>query len=156
MTYWLFKTEPAECGIDDLLNAPASICWSGIRNYQARNFLRDQVAIGDQVLIYHSQCKAVGIAGIAEITRAAYADPHQFVVGDRYFDSKATITTPRWFNVDVCFKRKFQQIISLAELKQIPALHNMMLLKQGRLSVQPVSTQEWLTIMDVAGGLDDQ
>tara|TARA_R110001599_G_scaffold353815_1_gene598808 strand:- start:55708 stop:56163 length:456 start_codon:yes stop_codon:yes gene_type:complete len=147
MAYWLFKTEPDEFSIDDLAALyGAAEPWNGIRNYQARNILRDHVKLGDEAFIYHSSCKLVGIAGTATITRAAYADPDQFDPGNKYFDSKATKEQPRWFCVDVVYKAKFSRLIPLAELKQQTQLENMVLRKQGRLSVQPVTKHEWQLI----------
>lgn len=147
MAYWLFKTEPDEFSIDDLAALDgAAERWNGIRNYQARNILRDQVKLGDQAFIYHSSCKQVGIAGTATITRAAYADPDQFDPDNKYFDPKATTEQPRWFCVDVVFKAKFSRLIPLAELKQQTQLENMVLRKQGRLSIQAVTKHEWQLI----------
>jgi predicted RNA-binding protein with PUA-like domain len=150
MRHWLFKTEPDEFGIDDLAAvADRPEPWNGIRNYQARNILRDQVAVGDEVLIYHSSCKQVGIAGIARVCRAAYPDPDQFDPNSRYFDPKAGPDSPRWFCVDVVFGRKFSRLIPLAELKEQPGLENMVLLRQGRLSVQPVTADQWRIILQM-------
>lgn len=152
MNYWLFKTEPHVYGIDDLAKAPGRAhVWDGIRNYQARNFLRDQVAAGDQVFIYHSSCKNVGIAGIAEVSQAAYPDPQQFEPDQPGYDPKASAEQPRWFNVDLRFRQQFSPIVSLAALKQVPALETMVLLKQGRLSVQPVTADQWQVICHLAG-----
>ena len=151
MAYWLFKTEPDEFGIDDLAAlAGKPEPWNGIRNYQARNILRDQVQHGDQAFIYHSSCKLVGIAGTATVSRAAYADPDQFDPASKYFDPKATPERPRWFCVDVVFDKKFTRLIPLAELKQRAELENMVLLKQGRLSVQPVTKAQWQLITKLA------
>jgi predicted RNA-binding protein with PUA-like domain len=144
MAYWLLKTEPDEFSIDDLQQKlPNSEPWDGIRNYQARNILRDKVQTGDLAYIYHSSCKNVGIAGVAEVVRAAYADPAQFNPQSRYFDEKATQDEPKWFCVDVKYRQKFSQIISLKEIKQVPQLSEMQLVKQGRLSVQAVTPKEW-------------
>jgi predicted RNA-binding protein with PUA-like domain len=150
MAYWLFKSEPDEFGIDDLaaLNGKPEP-WDGIRNYQARNILRDQVAVGDEVLIYHSSCKHIGVAGTARVTRDAYPDPDQFNPDSKYFDSKATDDNVRWYCVDVVFAEKFDRLIPLAELKIQHELKDMMLLKQGRLSVQPVTTEEWHLIQNI-------
>lgn len=148
MAYWLLKTEPDEFSIDDLAarnGQPEP--WNGIRNYQARNILRDKVAAGDEVFIYHSSCKRVGIAGTATITGAAYADPDQFDPDSKYFDPGASEDSPRWFCVDVIFKQKFERLIPLAELKRQPGLDDMVLLKQGRLSVQPVTAEQWQLIL---------
>lgn len=151
MAHWLFKTEPDAFSIEDLQKrAPNPEPWDGIRNYQARNLLRDEVAVGDRVFIYHSSCKEVGIAGIAEVVNAAYADPAQFNPESRYYDPKSTADKPRWFCVDVQFVEKFPRVIRLAELKANPALNNMVLLKQGRLSVQPVTAGEAKAIMAMA------
>jgi len=143
MHYWLFKTEPDTFSIDDLAACNSPEIWEGIRNYQARNILRDQVAVGDKVFIYHSSCKNVGIAGIGEISRAAYPCPFQFQAGHKYYDAKACEDKPRWFVVDVVFVEKFAEIVPLKLLKQQEALSEMALLKQGRLSIQPVSEAEW-------------
>ena len=148
MAYWLFKTEPDEFSIDDLAGLKGRPePWNGIRNYQARNLLRDQVRAGDQVFIYHSSCRRVGIAGIAEVVRAAYPDPDQFNPESKYFDPGAGLEEPRWFCVDVVFRRKFPRLIPLAALKRQAALADMVLLKQGRLSVQPVTAEEWQLIL---------
>ncbi|WP_434339259.1 EVE domain-containing protein [Motilimonas cestriensis] len=147
MNYWLFKTEPDEYSIRDLQLAPNQTAkWDGIRNYQARNFLRDKVAEGDLVFMYHSQCKQIGIVGVAEIVRAAYPDPAQYDESSKYFDPKATFDTPRWFCVDIKHKLTYPRVISLGRIKAQPELANMILVKQGRLSVQPVTEQEWQQI----------
>lgn len=146
--YWLFKAEPDVFGIDHLARQPKQTgCWDGIRNYQARNYLRDQVAVGDAVFIYHSGCKQPGIVGIAEVVKAAYPDPTQFDPQSNYFDSKATIDTPRWVAVDIKLQTRFEKILPLPLLKQQSVLENMVLLKQARLSIQPVSAQEWQYIL---------
>ena len=152
MAYWLFKTEPDEYSIDDLAAAgPSGAPWDGIRNYQARNLLRDEVCICDQVLIYHSSCKGVGVVGCARVTRAAYADPDQFDMNSAYFDPKASPDDPRWYRVDIAFEQRFQKLVSLKTIKQTPGLEQMVLLKQGRLSVQPVTAEEWEIILGLAG-----
>ena len=151
MKYWLFKTEPDEYSIDDLANAgPTGAPWDGIRNYQARNFLRDDVAVGDRVLIYHSSCAAVGLVGVAQVVKAAYADPDQFDANSNYFDAKATPDNPRWYRVDIIFVARFDELISLAQLKATHGLESMVLLRQGRLSVQPVTANEWEIIHSLA------
>ena len=122
MAYWLFKTEPDEFSIDDLQalgQTPEP--WDGIRNYQARNLLRDEVQEGDEVLIYHSSCKRVGVAGTASVVRAGYPDPDQFDPENKYFDPKADPGNPRWYRVDVVFGGKFSNYLSLAELAPSPA-----------------------------------
>ena len=149
--YWLFKSEPDCYGIDDLAaEHNQTTRWDGIRNYQARNFLRDQVNLGDEVFIYHSQCKHIGIAGTARVVKAAYPDPKQFDIHSDYFDNKASASEPRWFCVDIKLLKKFDRIVTLNAIKQTPALENMVLLKQGRLSIQPVSAHEWQSLCNMA------
>ncbi|MDQ2077284.1 EVE domain-containing protein [Marinimicrobium sp. ABcell2] len=149
--YWLFKSEPDVYGIDDLSKERQGIGrWDGIRNYQARNFLRDQVQVGDEVFVYHSQCKVPGVAGIARVVKNAYPDPAQFDPESDYFDPKASPDQPRWYAVDVQFVDKFAQVVPLKALKQETALEDMVLLKQGRLSVQPVKASEWQHIVKLA------
>ena len=148
--HWLFKTEPDEFSIDDL-KADGTARWDGIRNYQARNFLRDQVKLGDSVFIYHSSCARPGIAGQAEVIKTAYPDPAQFDAESRYYDPKATKDAPRWFCVDVRWWATFPELLSLTRLKQLPVLEDMVLLKQGRLSVQPVTAEQWRVIEALAG-----
>lgn len=142
--YWLFKAEPHIYGIDHLAAAPEKIGrWDGIRNYQARNFLRDQIALNDEVFIYHSSCKDVGIVGTAKVIKAAYPDPTQFNPESDYYDPKSTPENPRWFSVNIQLTHIFPRLIPLAEIKSQPVLENMVLVKQGRLSTQPVSKNEW-------------
>jgi len=151
MNYWLFKTEPTECSIDDFANAPTkAIVWEGVRNYQARNFLRDQVNQGDQVLIYHSSCKQIGVAGIVEVVRAAYTDPSQFDATSPYFDVKATPEQPRWTAVDVRFVEKLPKLISLDKMKGSTKLTELPLVQKGcRLSVMPVTPSQWKDILSL-------
>src|SRR5690606_830674 len=150
--YWLFKSEPHVYGIDDLKKEKQGTGrWDGIRNYQARNFLRDKVAIGDRVFVYHSQCKIPGIAGIARVVKAAYPDPAQFNPESDYHDPKANTDKPRWYAVDIQFEEKFSDVVSLKQIKQTPELEDMVLVKQGRLSIQPVSRPEWNRILKLAG-----
>lgn len=152
MNYWLFKTEPDEFSIDDLEALGATPeRWNGIRNYQARNFLRDGVAVGDEVLVYHSSCKRVGIAGSARVVRAAYPDPDQFDPENKYYDPKASPDQVRWYCVDLVFRSRFRELLPLAQLKSTPGLEDMVLLHQGRLSVQPVTPQEWTIINGMTG-----
>ncbi|MGB5324788.1 MAG: EVE domain-containing protein [Pseudomonadales bacterium] len=147
----MFKTEPGEFSIDDLARASQEFTvWQGIRNYQARNLLRDEVKKNDRVLIYHSSCKDVGVAGSGKIVRAAYPDPFQFNRKSKYFDAKSSVDQPRWVAVDVAFETKFEQVVSLRTLKQTAALQDMVLLKQGRLSVQPVRPAEFRQILQMA------
>lgn len=142
--YWLFKAEPHIYGIDHLAAAPDKIGrWDGIRNYQARNFLRDQVALHDEVFIYHSSCKNVGIVGTANVVKTAYPDPTQFNPESDYYDPKSTAENPRWVSVDIQLSKVFPRIISLTEIKAHTLLGNMVLVKQSRLSTQPVTADEW-------------
>lgn len=144
MTYWLFKTEPDEFGIEHLIKSPNHTArWDGIRNYQARNFLRDQAKPGDGVLIYHGKCKVMGIVGTAKIVKAAYPDPAQYLPESPYFDPKSTPSEPRWYCVDIQWQTTFTQPVLLDWIKIQPQLEEMVLLKQSRLSVQPVSEEEW-------------
>ena len=144
MRYWLMKSEPDECSIDDVLAAPGrKTPWSGVRNYQARNFMRDQMAIGDGVLFYHSSCPEPGIAGIAEVASSAYPDKSQFDRKSPYFDPKSNKADPRWYNVDVRALRK-TRLISLDEMRKHKPLAKMVTLRPGnRLSITPVTESEW-------------
>lgn len=147
MAYWLFKTEPDTFSIDTLRVQNIS-CWEGVRNYQARNWLRDEVKLGDLVLIYHSSCKQVGVAGIAKVVREAYPDHFQFDPSSDYYDGKASEANPRWVMVDVEFVRKTERLIPLSVLKAMPELDSMPLVKKGnRLSVMPVSEAQWQAIL---------
>jgi len=145
MAYWLFKTEPDAFSIDDLASRPNQTePWDGVRNYQARNFLRDDIALGDLVYIYHSSCKNVGIAGVAEVVKAGYPDTTQFDPESKYFDPKSDPATPRWFRVDVKFVEKFEKVLALSDIKQMQEITELPLVKKGgRLSVMPVTEQEW-------------
>jgi predicted RNA-binding protein with PUA-like domain len=142
--YWLMKSEPGEVSIDDLAAAPGqTLPWFGVRNYQARNFMRDAMQIGDRAFFYHSSCAAPGIAGICEIASDPYPDATQFSADSPYFDAKATLAQPRWWLRDVRFLGK-TRLISLAELRAQPELATMRLLARGnRLSITPVSAEEW-------------
>ena len=144
MRYWLMKSEPDECSIDDVLAAPLRITpWSGVRNYQARNFMRDQMRPGDGVLFYHSSCAEPGVAGIAEVASTAYPDPTQFDRKSDYYDSKSMKEKPRWFNVDVRALKK-TRLVPLQELKAHKPLAAMRTLRPGnRLSITPVTPAEW-------------
>jgi predicted RNA-binding protein with PUA-like domain len=147
MKYWLMKSEPDECSIDDALAAAGRITpWSGVRNYQARNFMRDQMSIGDGVLFYHSSCAQPGIAGLAEVASAAYADKTQFDRKSPYYDPKSKKDAPRWYNVDVRALRK-TRLISLNEIRKQKPLAKMVTLRPGnRLSITPVTESEWKCI----------
>lgn len=149
MRYWLMKSEPTDCSIDDLAKMPnQSVAWYGVRNYQARNFMRDQMKVGDGVLFYHSNCKEPGIAGIARVASTAYPDATQFKRSSKYFDPKATQEQPRWFNVDVQLVRKIQ-LISISDLRSHPELARMRTLQAGnRLSITPLDPGEWNFIVN--------
>ena len=141
--HWLMKCEPAAYTIDDLAR-DARTGWEGVRNYQARNFMRDGMRVGDKVFFYHSNCAVPGIAGIASVATAAYPDPSQFDPKSQYFDPGAKREDPRWMLVDVKFVRKLKRVISLEELKGIDELADMALVRKGnRLSVMPVSKPHW-------------
>lgn len=147
MAYWLFKTEPDTFSIDTLRTQKVS-CWEGVRNYQARNMMRDQVKVGDFVLIYHSSCKNVGVAGIAKVVREAYPDHFQFDLESDYYDPKSDPDNPRWIMVDIEFVRKTARVIPLSVMKAMPELENMPLVKRGnRLSIMPVTEDEWEAIL---------
>ena len=144
MNAWLMKSEPDECSIDSVLAAPKRITpWSGVRNYQARNLMRDTMRVGDGVLFYHSSCAETGIAGLAEIASPAYPDPTQFDAKSPYYDPKSARAAPRWFCVDVRALRK-TRLISLSEMHGQSALKQMWTLRPGnRLSITPVTATEW-------------
>jgi predicted RNA-binding protein with PUA-like domain len=148
MRYWLMKSEPSDVSIDDLASFPnQTVDWYGVRNYQARNFMRDQMKIGDGVLFYHSNCDEPGVVGVAEVSKLAYPDRLQFEKGHKYFDVKATPENPRWFNVDVKLVRK-TRLLSLKEMRVNPALQNLKILQKGnRLSITPVDPRDWEMII---------
>ncbi|WP_440903039.1 EVE domain-containing protein [Catenovulum sp. SX2] len=152
MNYWLFKTEPDVFGIDHLQSRlNKTEMWDGVRNYQARNFLRDQVKKGDLLFIYHSSCKNIGIAGLAEVVREAYPDPTQFDPESKYYDPKSTAENPRWIAVDIKFKQKFNKVLSLQEIKKMPQIIELGLVKKGhRLSIMPVVLAEWQLLLTSA------
>ena len=147
MSYWLMKSEPDEVSVDNALAAPnQTIAWTGVRNYQARNFMRDSMRIGDGVLFYHSSCPQPGIAGIAEVASTAYPDPTQFYKKSPYYDPKSDLEHPRWMLVDVKVTQK-TQLIALSTLREQEELADMILLRKGnRLSVMPVTAAEWHVI----------
>lgn len=150
MAYWLMKTEPSVVSIDDIKSRPKGIeAWYGIRNYQARNMMRDEMKKGDDVFIYHSSCEVPGIVGIARIVREVYPDHTQFDHTHVYFDAKSDPDNPRWLMVDVKFVRKLKRTISLTELKEhADALGDFRLLQRGnRLSILPVSAEQWSSIL---------
>jgi len=145
MGYWLFKSEPDTFSIDDLKSRGAKgEPWDGVRNYQARNFLRDDARVGDLVLFYHSNTDPVGVAGVAKVVRAGYPDPFQFDKRNKYFDPKSKPESPTWITVDVGFVEKFAEVVALSTLKSMPGLEKMVVTQRGsRLSVQPVTKEEF-------------
>ena len=153
MNYWLMKSEPNEFGIDDLRAAPGGeTFWDGVRNYQARNFMRDDMKVGDGVLYYHSNCPETGVVGIATVCREAYPDHTAFDPDDKHFDPGSDPDNPRWCMVDIRFERKFTRVILLRELRQFVdgPLRDMLLLRRGnRLSITPVTGEEWDFILNL-------
>lgn len=152
MPYWLMKSEPDEVSIDDLAALPdQTVPWYGVRNYQARNYMRDGMKIGDEVLFYHSSCPEPGIAGIAKVVSNAYPDESQFDKKSKYFEPAATRENPRWLNVDVRFVKK-TRLLPLQALRDDPKLESLIILKRGnRLSITPVTPAEWKTILKKLG-----
>ncbi|WP_418315220.1 EVE domain-containing protein [Piscinibacter sakaiensis] len=148
MRHWLMKSEPSDCSIDDLLLAPGqTVPWIGVRNYQSRNFMRDQMAVGDGVLFYHSSCPQPGIAGLARVSSAAYPDASQFDPASHWFDPKSKPDQPRWWHVDVMLVAK-TRLLSLAEMRTRPELQQMLVLRRGnRLSITPVQADEWDAVL---------
>lgn len=154
MRYWLMKTEPSVVGIDDVLAMPdRSVAWWGVRNYQARNFMRDQMNVGDKILFYHSNCPKPGIAGLAEVAKRAYPDETQFDPESEYYDPKASREAPRWMNVDVRVTQK-THFVTLDELRAHPELAQMRTLQRGnRLSITPVDPAEWRFVCEKLMGV---
>lgn len=150
--YWLMKSEPSCFSIDDLKNSPnQTSCWDGVRNYQARNFMRDGMRINDLIFFYHSNCTPPGIIGVAEVVSKPYADYTAFDPNSEHPDSKSTPDNPRWFMVDIKFVKQFPKLISLDTLKQYPELSTMQLLRKGnRLSVLPIKSNEWSFIINLS------
>jgi predicted RNA-binding protein with PUA-like domain len=153
--HWLFKTEPGSYSLSDLLAEPErTTMWDGIRNYQARNLMRDDMNPGDPVLFYHSQVRTPAVVGLAEVASAPYPDPTQFDPGNRYFDPKASLDSPRWFLVDIRGVSELPRPVTLAEAKADPLLADMLLVQRGtRLSVQPVRPAEFRRILQLASSL---
>jgi predicted RNA-binding protein with PUA-like domain len=149
--HWLMKSEPDEFSIDDLAKAPKKTTpWFGVRNYQARNFMRDEMRLGDLAFFYHSSCPEPGIAGIVEVSRLAYPDATQFDPESGYYDAKATRAAPRWFNVEVKLVRK-TRLVTLPELRAVHGLEDMVILRRGnRLSITPVTAAEWKIVERLA------
>ncbi len=152
MKYWLMKSEPDAFSIDDLAKSPKQTThWDGVRNYQARNFMRDEMKQGDQVLFYHSNAKPPGVVGVAQVVKEGYPDFTAFDPKDKHYDPKSRQEDPRWYMVDIKLVKKFKQLISLPDLKQVKALDGMVLLQKGsRLSVQPVTRKQFDTICKIA------
>ena len=153
MQYWLMKSEPTECSIDDLARAPAqTVPWIGVRNHQARNYMRDVMRVGDGVLFYHSSCAEPGVAGLATVASAAYPDASQFDPASPYFDARAVPAEPRWQNVDVTLVRK-TRLLSLQEMRGADELQTMLVLRRGnRLSITPVTPGEWKAVLKRLAG----
>lgn len=151
MRYWLMKSEPDVFGINHLIDMPNQTeHWDGIRNYQARNFMRDDMKIGDLILFYHSNAKEIGVVGTMEVVREAYPDHTQFDSTCKYYDPKSKEDNPRWIMVDVKFKEKFNGVVLLSELKEIPELSEMRLIQKGnRLSILPVEKKEYDIIVEL-------
>ena len=152
MNYWLMKSEPGECSIDDLAKAPQqTVPWIGVRNYQSRNSMRDHMQIGDGVLFYHSSCPEPGVAGLAVVASSAYPDETQFDKRSDYFDIKATRAEPRWVHVDVKLVRK-TALLGLQRMREEPTLATMTVLRRGnRLSITPVTAAQWLAVNKLLG-----
>jgi len=149
--YWLMKSEPDVYSLDDL-EKDGKTCWDGVRNYTARNFMRDEMKIGDGVLYYHSRVQPMAIVGIARVVKESYPDPTQLDKKSYYHDPKATAEKPRWFMVDIAFAGRFKRPLTLTELKEDPQLEGLPLLQKGqRLSVQPVEERHWLHVLKRAG-----
>jgi len=149
MAYWLIKSEPVEFSIDDLQRVMVEP-WDGVRNYQARNLLRDQMKLGDLIFFYHSNCTIPGIVGIAKVAAEGYPDCNAWNCEDKHYDPKSTPENPRWYRIDVAFVRKTARILTLQELKTYPQLAQMPLVRRGnRLSVMPVNPEQWQFILNL-------
>ena len=155
MNYWLMKSEPSECSVDDALAAKdATVSWVGVRNYQARNFMRDAMQVGDGVLFYHSSCAEPGIVGIGQVASTPYPDATQFDPASHYYDPKSKRDQPRWMLVDVRMLRKTRNL-TLPQLRANAALEDLTILKKGnRLSITPVEPQHWRRILELVDCLD--
>ena len=150
MGYWLMKTEPSTFSIDDL-RTKKRVPWDGVRNYTARNFMRDQMRQGDGVLVYHSSCPEPGVAGLGRVAAKAYADALAFDPQSKYFDAKSLVEAPRWFCVDIEFKKKAAKVVPLEFLRQTPETRKMELFRLNRLSITPVRPEEWAFITGLNG-----
>jgi predicted RNA-binding protein with PUA-like domain len=151
MRYWLMKSEPDDVSIDDLAEMPRkTVAWYGVRNYTARNYMRDQMQLGDLAFFYHSSCPEPGIAGVVRVSKLAYPDASQFDKKSEYYDTKATPAAPRWFNVEVTLVKK-TRLVALAEMRTEKNLATMIVLQRGnRLSITPVTPQEWKAVERLA------
>ncbi len=157
MRYWLMKSEPDEFSIDDLERQGHPEPWDGVRNYQARNFMRDKMKVGDQVLFYHSNANPSGVAGVAEVVKKAYPDPTAFDPADKHYDPKSKPEAPTWYLVEVGFVERFPDIVPLADLKANRALSGMAVRKKGqRLSVQPVAPRHFNEVVRMGRGEADE
>lgn len=149
--YWLMKTEPDVFSIDDFLTRQNQTeGWNGVRNFEARNLMRDRMKVGDRVIIYHSNATPPGAAGVAEVASAAYPDPDQFNPSSDYFDEKSTPENPRWMQVDVKFVRKFKRLVPLEEIRREPRFDELVMLKRNRLSVTPLTAAEFRVFEELA------
>ena len=149
--YWLFKSEPGSYSIDQL-ERDGRTFWNGVRNYQARNLLRDEILEGDGVLFYHSNARPMAVVGVARVVREGYPDHTQFDAGDHYYDPDSDPADPRWYMVDIEFVGRMREPVTRDAMKAEPALEEMMLLQRGsRLSVQPVTAEEWRTVLRMGG-----
>jgi len=146
--YWLFKSDPETFGLEHLKRAPGkTTMWDGVRNFQARNLLRDRVRVGDGVLFYHSQLTPPEVVATAEVVRAGYPDPTQFKPGQKYYDARSKPEEPRWYVVDIRLDHELATPVTLPEIRDTPGLQDMVLVRRSRLSVQPVTPQEWKIIL---------
>lgn len=146
--YWLLKSEPGSYSIDDL-ERDGETCWDGVRNHQARNFLRDEMEVGDRVLYYHSSADPPGVAGLARVSREGYADPSAREPSSKYFDPGASDQDPRWYMVDIAFEHRFSTIVPLSRLRETPGLEKMLVINKSRLSVQPVTAKEFRIVEEL-------
>lgn len=154
MQYWLFKTEPDTFSIEDLANRPGKKeGWDGVRNYQARNYMRDDMCVDDMAFIYHSSCKIPGIAGLAQVTKVGLVDQLQFDPESEYFDPKATEENPRWFMVELTHLETFEQVLPLSVIKEYPEISEIPLVNRTRLSVMPVVKREFDVLLSAARSL---
>ena len=150
--FWLFKSDPKDFGLPHLKRCKnKTSLWDGVRNYQARNLLRDKIEVGDDVLFYHSQQKPPAVVALAKVVRAGYPDPSQFDKRSKYYDPKSTQENPRWFAVDIRHERDLARPVGLPEIRESPGLEKMVLVNRSRLSIQPVTPGEWKIIVKLGG-----